>query len=59
MKYEKNNEKNNNVYKTKRKETIHMLFIKLSNFKSSRTYKSKRPVPSRKPVYFGISKIMF
>ena len=49
------NGKNNNVYKTKRKETIHMLF---SNLKSAKTYKSRRVVLSRKPVYSGISKLV-
>ena len=52
-------DKNNNVYKTKRKETIHMLLCTISNLKSARTYKWRRVVLSRKPVCSGISKLIF
>ena len=43
----------------KRKETIHILFSTISNNKSARTYKWRRVVLSRKPLYSGISKHIF
>ena len=52
------NDKYNNVFKTKRKETIHMLFFTTSNFKSAKTCKSRRVLLSRKTVYSGISKLI-
>ena len=53
------NDIKNNVYKTKRKETIHKLFFTISNLKSAKRYKSRRAVLSRKPVYPSISKLMY
>ena len=50
------NDKNDNVYKTKRKETINVLFFIISNLKSTKTYKSRLVLLSRKPVYSGIIK---
>ena len=44
-------DKNNNVYKTKRKETIHMLFF----LKSSKTHKSRRVPLSRKTLVLTYS----
>ena len=49
------NDKNNNVYKTKRKEIIHMLYFTISNLKSAKTHKSRHVLVSRKIVYSGIS----
>ena len=48
-------DKNNSVYKTERKETIHMLFFTTSNLKSGKAYKSRRVLLSRKIIYSGIS----
>ena len=46
----------NKIYKTKKKETIHMLFFTISNLKSAKTYKSQWVLVSRKTVYSSISK---
>ena len=46
------NDKNNNVYKTKRKETIHMLSSTISNLKSAKPYRSRRILVSRKNSLF-------
>ena len=50
--------KNNNVYKSERKETIYMLFFTKSNLKSAKTYKSQQVLLSRKTLYSGISKLI-
>ena len=50
------NDKNDNVYKTKRKEIIHTLFFTIINAK---THKSRQILLSRKTVYSGISKLIF
>ena len=53
------NDKNDNVYKTKRKETIHTLFFTIINLKSAKTHKSRQILLSRKTVCSGISKLIF
>ena len=51
--------KNNNVYKTKRMETLHMLFCIKSNLKSAKSYKLRGVLVSRKAVYSSFSKLIF
>ena len=38
---------------------IHILFFTISNLKSSRTYKCRRVMLSRQPVYSGIKNLIF
>ena len=51
-------DKNNNVYKTKRKETNQTSFFTKWSLKSRKMYKSRRVLLSRKTVYSGISKLI-
>ena len=52
------NDKNNNIYKTKRNETIHMLIFTISNLKNAKMYKPKQVLVSRKTVYSSINKVI-